>query len=45
MTSAILNKPTPNKLLFKYHDLSIILYYKSRATGILEYYKPAKNFY
>lgn len=45
MLSAISHKPVPNKILFKYHDLSIILYYKSKATGILEYYKPAKNFY
>lgn len=45
MINAISNKPVPNKMLFKYHDLSIILYYRSKATDILEYYKPAKNFY
>ena len=45
MISGISNKPVSNKMLFRYHDLSIILYYKSKAIGILEYYKPAKNFY
>jgi Type II intron maturase len=39
------NKPMPNGALFKYHDLSIILHYKNKAIEILEYYKPAKNFY
>jgi hypothetical protein len=45
MINIISRKPIPNKMLFKYHDLSIILYYKNKATSILEYYKPAKNFY
>jgi hypothetical protein len=37
-------KPMPNKMLFRYHDLNIILHYKSKAIGLLEYYKPAKNY-
>ena len=45
MISAISNKPIINKMLFRYNDLSIILYYKNKATNVLEYYKPAKNFY
>lgn len=45
MINAISNKPIPNKMLFKYHDLSIILYYRGKAIDILEYYKPAQNFY
>lgn len=45
MINIISNKPIPNKMLFRYHDLNIILYYRSKATSILEYYKPAKNFY
>lgn len=39
------NRPIPNRVFFKYHDLSIILFYKSKATNVLKYYKPAKNFY
>jgi Type II intron maturase len=44
MTDATSNKPVPNKMLFRYHDLNIILHYKSKAMGLLEYYKPAKNY-
>lgn len=45
MISVISGKPVANKKLFRYHDLNIILYYKNNAKNILEYYKPARNFY
>lgn len=44
MVSVVSGKPVPNKMLFRYHDLSIILRYKNNAKNILEYYKPARNF-
>ena len=44
MLDNILNKPIPNKILLKYHDINIILYYKSKALNSLKYYRPAKNF-
>jgi hypothetical protein len=43
MLDTTLNKPVPNKILFRYHDLSIILHYKNKAMGLLEYYRPARN--
>lgn len=43
MISHTANKPVPNKTLQKYHDLSIILFYKHKAIGILKYYRPATN--
>lgn len=39
------NKPIANKYIFKYHDINIINYYKTKAAVVLEYYKPAANFY
>lgn len=45
MVDQNVNKPIANKSIFKYHDISIIHHYKSRATSVLEYYRPAINFY
>jgi hypothetical protein len=39
------NKPVANTYVFKYHDVNIINHYKSKAVGVLEYYKPANNFH
>lgn len=40
-----INKPIANTYVFKYHDINIVNYYKSKAIGVLEYYKPAINFH
>ena len=45
MTDQNVNKPTANTSIFKHHDINIIHHYKSKAIGVLEYYKPAINFY
>jgi retron-type reverse transcriptase len=38
-------KPKASGAIFKYHELSIIDYYKQKALGFLNYYKPAVNFH
>ena len=38
-------KPKANGAIFRYHELSIIDYYKQKALGFLNYYKPAVNFH
>lgn len=38
-------KPKASGAIFKYHDISIIEFYKSKALGFLNYYKPAVNFH
>jgi retron-type reverse transcriptase len=38
-------KPKANGAIFRYHDISIIEHYKSKALGFLNYYKPAVNFH
>ena len=37
--------PKANGAFFCYHDVSIIEYYKQKALGFLNYYKPANNFH
>lgn len=38
-------KPKASGVIFRYHDISIIEYYKSKALGFLNYYRPAVNFH
>ena len=38
-------KPRASGVAFSYHDISIIEYYKQKALGFLNYYKPASNFH
>jgi len=38
-------KPKANGAIFRYHELSIINYYKEKALGFLNYYKPAVNYH
>lgn len=38
-------KPKANGTCFRYHEISIIDYYKQKALGFLNYYKPAANFH
>lgn len=37
--------PRANGQVFKFHDVAIIDYYKSKAYGLLHYYQPANNFH
>jgi retron-type reverse transcriptase len=37
--------PKASGIIFKYHDASIIQFYKNMALGLLNYYKPANNFH
>jgi retron-type reverse transcriptase len=37
--------PKASGAIFRYHDISIIEFYKLKALGILNYYKPANNFH
>lgn len=37
--------PRANGQVFKFHDVAIIDYYKSKAHGLLNYYQPANNFH
>lgn len=37
--------PKASGVIFKYHDASIIEFYKQKALGLLNYYKPASNFH
>lgn len=45
MINKQINRPIANQTILKYHDISIILHYKNKAIGVLEYYKPATNFH
>jgi retron-type reverse transcriptase len=38
-------KPKACGAIFRYHDISIIEHYKSKALGFLNYYRPAVNFH
>ena len=38
-------KPKACGAVFRYHDISIIKHYKSKALGFLNYYRPAVNFH
>lgn len=38
-------KPKASGAIFRYHELSIINYYKEKALGFLNYYKPASNYH
>jgi hypothetical protein len=38
-------KPKASGVAFRYHEISIIEYYKQKALGFLNYYKPASNFH
>ena len=38
-------KPKASGAVFRYHELSIINYYKEKALGFLNYYKPAVNYH
>lgn len=37
--------PKASGAIFRYHDISIIAYYKEKALGFLNYYRPAVNYY
>lgn len=37
--------PKASGAVFKYHDISIIEYYKQKALGFLNYYRPASNYH
>lgn len=37
--------PKASGAIFRYHDISIIEYYKEKALGFLNYYRPAVNYY
>lgn len=37
--------PKASGAIFRYHDISIIEYYKRKALGFLSYYRPAVNYY
>ena len=37
--------PRANGLIFRYHEVFIIEFYKQKALCFLNYYKPAVNFY
>lgn len=38
-------KPKASGTIFRYHEISIIDFYKQKALGFLNYYKPAVNFH
>lgn len=38
-------KPKASGAIFKYHELSIIEFFKQKAMGLLNYYKPAVNYH
>lgn len=40
-----INKPTACNALLKYHDIQFIEHFKSKARGLLEYYRPASNYH
>jgi len=37
------NKPIVCNTLLKYHEIQFIEHFKSKAKGLLEYYRPASN--
>jgi hypothetical protein len=37
--------PKASGAIFRYHDISIIEYYKEKALGLLNYYSPAINYH
>lgn len=37
--------PKASGVIFRYHEISIIKYYKQKALGFLNYYNPANNFH
>lgn len=39
------DKPKASGAIFRYHELTIINYYKEKALGFLNYYKPASNYH
>ena len=45
MISPKINKPIACNALLKYHDIQFIEHFKSKARGLLEYYRPAFNYY
>lgn len=38
-------KPKASGMIFKYHEISIIEYYRQKAFGFLYYYRPATNYH
>ena len=38
-------KPKACGTIFKYFEISIIEFFKQKALGFLNYYKPASNYY
>lgn len=36
--------PKARGVMFRYNDISIIEYYKKKALGFLNYYRPAVNY-
>lgn len=38
-------KPKASGTCFRYHEIAIVDYYKQKALGFLNYYKPAANFH
>jgi retron-type reverse transcriptase len=40
-----INKPIACNALLKYHDIQFIEHFKSKARGLLEYYRPAFNYH
>lgn len=38
-------RPRASGIAFKYHDISIINWFREKANGILQFYRPANNFH
>jgi len=38
-------KPKASGMVFKYHEISIIEYFRQKALGFLNYYRPATNYH
>jgi hypothetical protein len=38
-------KPKASGMIFKYHEISIIEYYRQKALGFLNYYRPSTNYH
>jgi retron-type reverse transcriptase len=38
-------KPIASGITFRYHEVSIVEFYKQKALGFLNYYRPASNFH
>ena len=45
MINQKVNKPIVCNALLKYHDIQFIEHFKSKAKSLLEYYRPASNYY